>query len=239
MSNETFLREFRDQVYNELVEYLQGDDSLATINALSDIYGSFFDLIEPVYKERCAITSTQQSLDLLAQEGSLVRIETEPLDSFRVRVDDKFFNQIISGTFEGFARILEVFGIRDGKSAIEFVRGSVWDFVFIASDKIDESIVPADVLKELSGTKYGRSGRIFNGILTLPIFQYDLDTIPDASADGYQDGIYLTFSFTEDPVPSYKKQMFITPMLQYDLNSNPDPDGTGYDSGTYKTITAA
>ncbi len=192
MANDTFLRVFAEQVFNGLPEYLQGDDAQASINALVDIYGPFFDLIEPVYRERCAITSTQQSLDLLAQEGSLVRIEEEPLDSFRVRVDEKFFNQIISGTFEGFARILELFGIEDGKAAIEFVGGSAWDFVFITDEAFAQSIVPSDVLKELSGTKYGRSGRIFNGILTLPVFQYDLDQFPDPDGAGYGTGTYKT-----------------------------------------------
>ena len=237
MANDTFLRVFAEQVYNNLPEYLQGEDSQATINALVDIYGPFFDLIAPLFhNERCAVECTQESLDLLAQEGSLERLDTEPLDSFRVRVDEKFFNQIRSGTFAGFARILELFGIENGREAIEFVGGSLWDFVFIADDKIDQSIVPPDVLKELSGTKYGRTGRIFNGILTLPIFQYDLDTIPDLNASGYQDGIYLTYSFGDDPIPSYKKQKFITPMFQYGLNGNPDADGNGYGTGTYKTI---
>jgi hypothetical protein len=235
MANETFLRIFREQVYEGAPEYLQGEETESVINALSGIYGGIFDLIEPVYSERDAINCTQQSLDLLAQEGSLAKLEEEPLDSFRVRVDERFFNQIISGTFEGFARILELFGIDNGKEAIEFVGGSAWDYVFIADDKIDQSIVPPDVLKELAGTKYGRSGRIFNGILVTPIFQYDLDSSPDPSADGYADGIYLTFSFGDTIIPPYKDQMFITPIFQYDLDSNPDQCGAGYSSGTYKT----
>lgn len=237
MANNTNLRVFAEQVYNGLPEYLRGDDAQDTINALVDIYGPFFDLIAPLFhNERCAIECTQESLDSLAQEGSLERLDTEPLDSFRVRVDEKFFNQIRSGTFSGFARILELFGIENGKEAIEFVGGSMWDFVFIADDKIDQSIVPPDVLRELSGTKYGRTGRIFNGILELPIFQYDLNASPDPSAGGYNLGIYLTYSFGDAPTPSYKQQKFITPMFQYDLNSNPDVDGNGYGTGTYKTL---
>lgn len=237
MANDTFLRVFAEQVYNGLPEYLQGEDSQATINALVDIYSPFFDLIAPLfYNERIAIECTQESLDLLAQEGSLERLDTEPLDSFRVRVDEKFFNQIRSGTFAGFARILELFGIENGKEAIEFVGGSAWDFVFITDEAYAQSIVPTDVLKELSGTKYGRTGRIFNGILVLPVFQYDLDAIPDANADGYNGGIYLTYTFGDIEIPSYKDQAFITPIFQYDLDSNPDDYGAGYGSGTYKIL---
>ena len=237
MANDTFLRVFAEQVYNGLPEYLQGEDSQATINALVDIYSPFFDLIAPLfYNERNAIECTQESLDLLAQEGSLKRLDTEPLDSFRVRVDEKFFNQIKSGTFAGFARILELFGIENGKEAIEFVGGSAWDFVFITDEAYAQSIVPHDVLQELSGTKYGRTGRIFNGILTLPVFQYDLDSIPDVNASGYADGIYLTYSFGDIVIPSYKQQKFITPMFQYGLDLNPDVDGQGYSAGTYKTL---
>ncbi|MCK5617484.1 hypothetical protein KAR91_87280 [Candidatus Pacearchaeota archaeon] len=196
MANDTFLRVFAEQVYNGLPEYLQGEDSQATINALVDIYSPFFDLIATLFhNERRAVECTQESLDLLAQEGSLVKLDTEPLDSFRVRVDEKFFNQIRSGTFSGFGRILQLFGIPEGKEAIELVSGSLWDFVFIAEDKIDQSIVPPEVLRELAGTKYGRTGRIFNGILDVPVFQYDLDSSPDASAGGYGLGKYLNFSF--------------------------------------------
>jgi len=237
MPNDTNLRIFREKVFDDVPEYLRGDETQASINALSDIYGPFFDLIAPVFEdERNAIECTSQSLDLLAQEGSLVRLDAETLESFRVRVDEKFFNQIRSGTFAGFARILELFGIEDGKSAIEFVSGAFWDFVFIASDKIDQSIVPPGVLRELAGTKYGRTGRIFNGILELPVFQYDLDTSPDPSAGGYNLGIYLTYSFGDEIIPSYKKQKFLTPIFQYDLDTNPDADGAGYGSGTYKTL---
>ena len=237
MADNTFLRVFAEQVYNGLPEYLQGEDSQATINALVDIYGPFFDLIAPLfYNERCAVECTQESLDLLAQEGTLKRLDTEPLESFRVRVDEKFFNQIRSGTFAGFARILELFGIENGKEAIEFVGGSAWDFVFITDEAYAQSIVPPDVLRELSGTKYGRTGRIFNGVLELPIFQYDLDTIPDVNASGYENGIYLTFSFGDEVVPPYKEQKFLTPIFQYGLNSDPDQSSSGYGSGTYKTL---
>lgn len=196
MANNTNLRVFAEQVYNGLPEYLQGEDAEASINALVDIYGPFFDLIAPLFlNERCATECTQESLDLLAEEGSLVKLDTEPLDSFRVRVNEKFLTQIKSGTFSGFGRILQLFGIPEGKEAIELVGGEAWDFVFIANDKIDQSIVPADVLRELAGTKYGRTGRIFSGIIELPVFQYDLDAVPDASAGGYGLGKYLKFSF--------------------------------------------
>lgn len=198
MANDTFLRVFAEQVFNGLPEYLQGEDSQAIINALVDMYSSFFDLIAKIFiNERNAVECTRESLDFLAEEGTLVRVDDETLDSFRVRVDDKFFNQIRSGTFSGFGRILEIFGIPEGKDAIELVGGSAWDFVFIASDKIDQSIVPPDVLRELSGTKYGRTGRIFNGILDVPVFQYDLDSSPDINAGGYNLGKYLKFSFGE------------------------------------------
>lgn len=196
MANDTFLRVFAEKVYNGLPEYLQGEDSEASINALVDIYGPFFDLVAPLFlNERCAVECTQQSLDLLAQEGSLERLDTEPLDSFRVRVEEKFLTQIKSGTFAGFARILELFGIENGKEAIVFVGGAEWDFVFIADNQIDQSIVPPDVLKELAGTKYGRTGRIFSGVLELPVFQFDLDTNPDPIASGFDEGILLTFTF--------------------------------------------
>lgn len=237
MANETNLRVFRDQVFNDVPEYLQGDDTKSSISGLSDIYAPFLDMIEPLFKnERCATECTQESLDLLAQEGSLKRLDTEPLESFRVRVDEKFLNQIISGTFSGFARILELFGIVDGKEAIEFVGGSLWDFIFITDEAYAQSTIPPDVLRELAGTKWGRTGRIFNGVLELPIFQFDLDAVPDPNAAGFEEGILLTYSFGDAPTPSYKQQMFITPIFQFDLNLNPDPDGAGFDTGTLKTI---
>jgi len=196
MADNTNLRVFAEQVYNGLPEYLQGDDSQSTINAIADMYGSFFDLAAPLFlNERNAIECTQESLDLLAKEGSLERLDTETIESFRLRVDEKFFNQIKSGTFSGFGRILQIFGIPEGKDAIELVSGSLWDFVFIAEDKIDQSIVPPDVLRQLAGAKYGRTGRVFNGILETPVFQYDLDASPDPVAGGYDLGKYLSFSF--------------------------------------------
>lgn len=191
MADLTALNSFKIAIFEALPEFIQGEMVENELSALVEMYASFFDTITRAFKERNGLVNTQQSLNLLQAERDVEKIDGELVDLTRVRVQKSLYNKLLSGTHEGFGRILETMGLSDGRKRIATVSGAYWDYVFLAIDD-GETTIERSVLSELASTKYGRVGRIFSGVLSIPTFSYDL---PENNylKSGYDYGKYFQF----------------------------------------------
>lgn len=188
---------FSEQVYNELPEFLKGDEIIQELEALQTIYTEFFEFVKPVFTERNALTCQHDSLSYLAADRCIDKIHGESDDSHRARVANAIQAQLLSGTFDGFLKIVKLFGINNADD-ISFGEGEDWDMVILPVDA-EVSTVPLYVLKELAGEKYGRTGRIFTvrydlkgaifrpapGVLMLSTLNFPVAMKPDPVDMGY------------------------------------------------------